>query len=211
MSWWTYINGNIVVEPMGRTQAEKRYILETVLNHLPLVTGSEKDMDVYIIQKNGTNSSCSCDEYGDHTNNLIDSYGGHSFSKGWLRVQDEYILVVDGAFRDREFNDTFREFMKWICRLSKRVSVNDLLVRIHDYEKSYVLENNNISDSPYYAMNEWPSWCKESNGEPCWVEHLMWERAKNSEYPMLLAYKYYNDPENDAEVERRIKYHDCKK
>lgn len=211
MSWWTYINGNIVVEPMGRTQAEKRYILETVLNHLPLVTGSEKDMDVYIIQKNGTNSSCSCDEYGDQTNNLIDSYGGHSFSKGWLRVQDEYILVVDGAFRDREFNDTFREFMKWICRLSKRVSVKDLLVRIHDYEKSYVLENNNISDSPYYAMNEWPSWCKESNGEPCWVEHLMWERAKNSEYPMLLAYKYYNDPENDAEVERRIKYHDCKK
>lgn len=211
MSWWTYINGTIEVRPMGRTQAEKRYILDTVLSHLPLVTGSEKDMDVYIIQKNGTNSSSSCDEYGECTNNLIDSYGGHSSSQGWLRVQDEYILVVNGSFRDRKFNETFREFMKWICRLSKRVSVSDLLVRIHDYEKSYVLENHNISDSPYYAMDELPSWCEESNGEPCWAEHLMWDRAKGSMYPMLLAYKYFDDPENDAEVERRMEYLHSKK
>lgn len=53
MSYWTYINGTITVCPMGRTQPEKRYILETVLNHLPRVTGSEGDIDVYIIQKNG--------------------------------------------------------------------------------------------------------------------------------------------------------------
>lgn len=48
MSWWTYINGNIIVHPMGRTQAEKRYILDTVLAHLPLVAGSEGDMNIYI-------------------------------------------------------------------------------------------------------------------------------------------------------------------
>ena len=206
MSWWTYVTGTITVEPIGRTQAEKRYILDTVLSHLPLVTGSERDMEVYTIQKNGTNSSSSCDEYGDRTNNLIDSYGGHDQKRGWLRVQDEYILVVNGAFRDREFNETFHEFMKWLCRLSKRVSVNDVLVRIYDYAKSYVIDDHNISDSPYHAMNEWPSWCEESNGEPCWAEHLMWDRAKNSPYPMLLAYKYFDDPENDAEVERRMKY-----
>lgn len=28
MSNWTYINGTITVRPMGRTQPEKRYILE---------------------------------------------------------------------------------------------------------------------------------------------------------------------------------------
>ena len=35
MSWWTYVNGLIMVEPVGCTQPEKRYILETVLAHLP--------------------------------------------------------------------------------------------------------------------------------------------------------------------------------
>ena len=35
---------------------------------------------------------------------------------------------------------------------------------------------------------------------------MMWDRAKNSDYPMLLAYKYFNDKENDGEVERRMEY-----
>lgn len=206
MSSWTYINGSITVSPLGRTQAEKRYILETVLNHLPLVTGSEGDMDVYIIQKNGTNSSSSCDEYGQISNNLIDEYGCHSRKNGWLEIQEEYILVVNGSLRDRHFDETFREFMKWLCRLSKRVWVKDVLVRINGYNKQYVINESDNFDSPYSNMNEEYSWSKESDGEPHWCEHLMWERAKNSDYPMLLAYKYINNEENDAEVERRMKY-----
>ena len=204
MSYWTHIDGKIIVSPMGRTQAEKRYILETVLNHLPLVTGSEGDMNVYIIQKNGTNCSSSCDEYGQTSDHLTDTYGYHD-RNGWLRVQEEYILVIDESLRDRRFDDTFREFMKWLCRLSKRVWVKDVLVRINDYEKQYLINEFGF-DSPYSNMEEDPSWSKESNGEPCWCEHLMWERAKNSDYPMLLGYKYFNDEENDAEVERRMKY-----
>lgn len=48
MSSWIYINDTITVHPMGGTQPERRYILETVLNHLPRVTGSEGDMNVYM-------------------------------------------------------------------------------------------------------------------------------------------------------------------
>ena len=51
MSFWTYVHGTIEVTPMGRTQAEKTYILNTVLEHLPHVTGSEEDMNVYVLQK----------------------------------------------------------------------------------------------------------------------------------------------------------------
>ena len=206
MSWWTYINGTIEVEPMGRTQAEKRYILETVLNHLPIVTGSEKDMEVHIVQKNGHNESCSCDEYGDNTNNLVDSYGSHDYKTGWLTIQNTYILTVNASLRDRQFDETFKEFNKWLNRLAKRVDVKDILVRIHDYNKEYIFNDICRGSSPYYQMNEWPSWCEESHGEPCWCEHLMWDRAKNSMYPILLEYKYYNDPENDEEAERRINY-----
>ena len=100
MSYWTYLTGTVTVRPMGRTQEEKEYILKSVLNHLPIVSGSERDMNVYVIQKNGHNSSSSCDEFGEVTNNLVDSYGDRSRKRGWLRTQDEYILVVDGSFRD---------------------------------------------------------------------------------------------------------------
>ena len=144
MSYWTYINGTIIVRPMGRTQPEKRYILETVLNHLPRVTGSEGDMNVYIIQKNGHNSSCSCDEFGEVTNNLLDRYGYKSRSRGWLQTQDEYILVVNAALRDREFEQTYREFMKWFVRLCKRVGCEDVLVEIKGYDKSAIIKDRNI-------------------------------------------------------------------
>lgn len=209
MSFWTYINGTVTVRPMGRTQAEKRYILETVLDHLPIVSGSERNMNVYIIQKNGYSSSSSHTEF--------EEWGGY---KDWktlsTEVQDEYILVVNAALRDREFEQTYREFMKWFVRLCKRVGCEDVLVEIKGYDKSTVIKDRNIQRKKYSwksvfdGLFEDPSWCNDSKDdaykEPNWCEYLMWDRAKNSSYPMLLAYKYIDDEENDREVERRMNY-----
>lgn len=186
MSWWTYINGTITVEPAGRTQAEKRYILDTVLNHLPQVTSSEKNMNVYVIQKYGTNESSSCNEFGEFL-----SY------QNWMEIQSQYILTIDGSLRNRMFSQVYKEFQKWICRLSKRVMVVDILVRINDdYDKS-IIQNY----EPYYYMFEPPLWIDENqNGEPAWYEYLMWERMDNCGYPRLLGYKYFNDEKNDEKV-----------
>ena len=175
MSWWTYINGTVTVSPMGRTQSEKRYILDTVLDHLPLVTGSEKDMNVYVIQKNGYNSSCSCDEFGYATNNLTDSYGDKSRRYGWLRTQDEYILVVEGSFRDRMFKQTLQEFNKWLCRLAKRIYVEDVLVEIKGYDKKILIRNTN---DVYEKMLEDPSWSNEKSEN--WCEYLMWDNEESN-------------------------------
>ena len=205
MSWWTYVNGTVTVRPMGRTQAEKRYILDTVLEHLPLVSGSESNMEIYVIQKRGDNSSCSCDEFGYTTNNLIDRYGRRDGKGGWLRTQDEYIIIVNGSLRDRMFKQTLLEFNKWICRLAKRVGVEDVLVEIKSYGESRIIRNSN---DIYGKMFENPSWCKGKNKdkEPNWCEYLMWDRMKDCQFPMVLGYKYFNDEENDKEVERRMDY-----
>ena len=171
MSYWTYINGVITVSPMGRTQAEKRYVLETVLDHLPIVTGSERNMDVYIVQKNGGSSISSCDEFGLRTNNLTDRYG-YKTSDGWLRCQDEYLLVVNGSLRDSEFERTVKEFNKFLCRLSKRVMIEDILVRVKGYGKEALFKNI----EPYEEMFETPSWIDENSHN--WCEYLMWERSE---------------------------------
>lgn len=96
-------------------------------------------MDVYVVQKNGTSSSSSCDEFGERTNNLTDSYGHKSRDMGWLRTQDEYILVVNGSFRDRMYEQTFKELQNWLCRLSKRVFIGDVLVEIKGHGQSTVV------------------------------------------------------------------------
>ena len=198
MSYWTHITGTITVSPMGRTQAEKRYILETVLDHLPIVTGSEKDMNVHIVQKAGTNCSSSSDEFGMVTNNLKDDYGDRSRRRGLLHTQDEYILVVEGNFRDRFFNDTYREFIRWLCRLAKRVSVCNVLVNIDsDNKGNYVICENNRFHNPYAEMFECPSWCcNEDNKTSNWCEYLMWDSCndyyKDYYMPAKLVNKYYD-------------------
>lgn len=195
MSYWTYVTGVITVEPLGGTQPEKRYILETILEHLPKVTGSERGMNISILEKqSGARSSCNCNEFGQP-----------SFRRWeWPDTYECYMLIIDGSFRDRMFDDSLHELNKFLNRLAKRVYVNDILVELHGFDyggcqKTFIISNA----EPYKQMEEGPSWW---NGEPAWAEYLMWDRAPSSEYPLKLVHKYINDLEVDAEIERRRKW-----
>ena len=195
MSSWTYITGVIKTIPMGRTQHEKRYILDTILDHMPRVSGSEQDMHVHVIQKHGHNSSCSHNEFGECIR--------------WKdnETQSDYFVVIEAALRDRYFEETLRELNKWLNRFAKRAGIEEILIKLSGYDSGRQWRELVISNpKPYEQMVEWPSWSDRSNGEPAWCEYLMWDYAKDSWYPMTLGYKYFNDPENDAEVERRMKY-----
>lgn len=196
MSAWTYITGVITVFPMGRTQPEKRYILDTILEHMPRVTGSEQDMHVHVIQKHGYNCLSSHNEFGERI--------------PWNenKTQDKYFVVIEASLRDRYFEETLKELNKWLNRLAKRAGIEELLVKLTGWSKvGFEHKEIVISDAkPYEQMAEWPSWTDKANGEPMWCEYLMWEQAKDYDYPMLLAYKYFNDIGNDTEIERRRGY-----
>ena len=214
MSWWTHICGVIKVNPPGRTQHEADYIVRTILDHLPVVTGSERDMEVFVNVNQHTNFSSSCDEFGMITNNLRDRYGKRSLKNGWLRMSNEYYLTLYGDFRDRHFDQTFREFQKWLCRLGKRIRVDSVNVTItSDDRKPYhlIVDNHWGSKNPYGDMYEWSSWCDESGGEPAWWEYLMWENDMYSGLPIQLLYKYCEDEEVDDEIMRRETWNDLRR
>ena len=181
MSWWTHAKGFVEVRPFGRTQAEERYILETVLDHLPRVTGSEGDMNIHIIQKNGHDFSSSRDEFWQKSENGNGRYGN-------FETQSTYYLMVYGAFRDRMFGRTYREMQKWLCRLAKRVHVTDVMIEITGYcEEEMVLIRN--KNDIYGEMFESPSWFDENSSN--WCEYLMWDRFEGYGLPEKLVKKYY--------------------
>lgn len=97
MSSWTYVQGLIELDVPGRTQAEKNYILQTVIDHLPKVTGSEKSMNIYTIQTAGHDSWQNFDEFY----NRVEDF----------RTQSRYFLVLDGNLRDLcPIHDVFKDF-----------------------------------------------------------------------------------------------------
>lgn len=198
MSMWTYIYGTITVRPLGRTQEEKEYILKTVLNHLPVVTGSESDMEVIVNLNVEHDSSSSHDEFCMRTNNLRDRYGNRSYEDGWLRCTESYLLTISSSLRDRYFKETVKEFENWLDRLAKRVWVEDILVKIKGYgDEVRIIDNAD----PYNDMFEDPSWCNPT-GEPNWCEYLMWRGWKDYSLPLAHVYKYYDDAEADEEFEK---------
>lgn len=154
MSHWTYVSGLIRVSPVGRTQHEKRYVLETVLEHLPAVSSSEGYMDTYIIQKKGWNIGFSHNEFDECL-----SYRENRHKPDTM--QSEYFVIVDGSLRDRFFEQTSMEFNKWLNRLAKRVSVEEILVKVSDLNKEYFYTNS----LPYEDMYEY---------NPSWTDYLLW-------------------------------------
>lgn len=170
MSMWSYVNGTITVEPMGESQAERKYILDSVLAHLPKVSGSEGDMNVYVIQKNGYNESSNCDEFGNFSN-LGNGYR-YGLRRNLFEIQSEYIIVVNGALKDMGYMETLRNFNKWLTRLSKRIMVIDVFVNVYgDYEGSKIIKEHY---GAYCDMFEYPSWYKRyKNSKGNWCERLM--------------------------------------
>lgn len=149
MSNWTYVQGLIELGVPGRTQAEKNYILQTVIDHLPKVTGSEKSMNIYTIQTAGYDSWQNFDEFY----NRVEDF----------KTQSRYFLVLDGNLRDRYYKDTFKELNKFLNRLGKRLMVDSVYVRLYDYNHSHIFTNKNDC---YGKMFE--------NDNP-WYNYLMWE------------------------------------
>lgn len=151
MSSWTYVQGLIEVGAPGRTQAEKDYILQTVIDHLPKVTGSEYGMNIYTIRANGHNRWSNRDEL-DHLN--------YDF-----KTQSRYFLVLDGHLRDRRYKETLKELNKFLNRLAKRLPVDSMHVQLYTYDHSHIHTFTNEND--YYG--------KMFESEHPWYKYLMWK------------------------------------
>lgn len=154
MSNWTHIRGLIELDVPGRTQAEKNYILQTVIDHLPKVTGSEGAMDIHIVRAYGHNSWQNFDEFY----NQVEDF----------KTQSRYFLVLDGNLRDRCYEETFKELNKFLNRLAKRIRIESLRVELNTYNHSYTFKNENdcYENNCYGNMFE--------NENP-WYSYLMWE------------------------------------
>ena len=178
MSYWTYVRGVIQVDGVGRTQPEIEYILKTVLDHLPLVTGSERNMHVYLNREVGYNESHSHNEFGEFLH--YESFGLDVAydDERKDRMQTKYLITIEGDFRDRYYEQTYKEFMHWLTVLAKRTLIDTCLVSLIGYTEDGEYKKTVINPINLHDLFEWPSW---SSGKPAWWEYLRWEEPHDSE------------------------------
>lgn len=190
MSFWTHVIGLIEVTVPGRTQPECDYVVRTVINHMPLITGSEGPVSVHVVKKSGHTSSSNTDEYGQFSNLLTDEYGTPS-KYGWLRVQDKYMLVLEGNLRDRFFAQTARETVRFLDRLSRTLEVTYYHVDVFSDDKGkYTFQRKNDVkydwihqnyDRPWNRRYVWHMFDEEEFRVERWTDHLLWRRSKTED------------------------------
>lgn len=154
MSQWTYVNGVIKVDTFSRSSAETLYLVQTVVNHLPAISGSEGDVQYYITIENGYNTSSNVDEFNNFSN-LGNGWTGRRL----FEYQSCALITMSGALRDRTFEETLRETTKALARLSSRLFVDECIVLVRSYWNSFVFDN--------------PKWMKDMDVSD-WCRDLLW-------------------------------------
>lgn len=171
MSLWTYVTGVIQVDGVGRTQPEVEYILKTILEHMPVVTGSERNMHVYLTKEYGHNTTMSHNEFGEFFHPRNERNFNLEEEEKLDEMQTVYLITVEGSLRDRRFEQTYEEFMHWLTVLAKRTTIDTCVVQIKGYDKNGNWKKVVINPDDLRDLFEWPSWV---SGKPCWWEYLQW-------------------------------------
>lgn len=171
---WTHINGVLVVEPLGNTDAQTEYVLKTVLDHLPVVESRyEGEMEIYVNRRNGTNYSSSTDEYDNWTNLSKTADGNRTIKPNPFtnthKMQTEYIITLYAGLRHVELQPALKQLIKWLNRLSKRVWVLKSNIIIESGDKKI-----SIVDADWLYQNfEMPN--PQGDEFTNWSEHLMYQ------------------------------------
>ena len=187
MSLWTHVFGLIEVNSYEDSPARSRCAVEVVLEHQPKVTGSEGDMHTALLATPGSYDWSSCNEFGE-------------WREGGIKIPNQYLIILSGDLRDRTFEQTKRELTKWFVRLSKRLWVRKILVRLDgDCGESLVFDDA----EPFSNMNEIGV---DYDGEIPWLSYLFGDYDPYTGYPLGLMEKYHSDPEIDAEMDRRREF-----
>ena len=165
MSSWTYVSGLIEVDTFSQTSAETIFKAQTVVEHLPRITGSEGAAHFVVVPMPGWhNQSSGLDELG-HFSNL----GDKRYSTRWTPFQSQSgaLLVLHGSLRDRWFDQTLHETTKCLTRLASRLHVRDCLVRVSGFDRQYIFDS--------------PDWiCQMPNGG--WKDRLVdWSSVPKSD------------------------------
>ena len=130
MSRWTHIIGSFYIETNVETDNLKSYI-EDQLKFAPKITGSEKDIDIFVNPLSGHNTFVSPDckrcKYKETLKSLDNGFSECDADNGYHCPEGNYqtcaVVTIVGDLRDRDADTTISEIGSFIDYLN---SSNDI-------------------------------------------------------------------------------------
>jgi hypothetical protein len=151
---YTYVFATIKANTFGRTNEESLYIAQTVVNHLPKIVGEEHNADIYVNLAQGYYDFSSHDEFGKYSN--LGNYNFINNKRYDFKYQSDVIISVCGNLRFRTFDETLRDSIRFMNRLSKRLIIEGGVFKITNYynQEIDIMKNKCWQDNFDYD-NRW--------------------------------------------------------
>lgn len=117
MSWWTHLNGIIKIDVPHSFYTEKslleygEWLIKTVRAECD-ITGSERNVELNAMSL--------------HSNGFI---GDGTYSRS---EYGDLVIVMNGNFRDREFDETYNETIAFIHKLMEYVHIDNININVFD-------------------------------------------------------------------------------
>ena len=125
MSRWTHVTGTIRVDTLSEiNRKDFQKWLESRVALLPKITGSERDADVWVMEKPGYNLST----WEDDTR---------------IEYQTNAVITIDGDLRDREESQVIEELNQFFKTITR-----NLHWMIDQY--TILIDNEYIDESKHY-------------------------------------------------------------
>ena len=163
-AWSSYVYGVVIVDTLGKTNAESMYIAQTVINHLPKIYGIDDEVKYYLNLSNSFPSTSNCDEFLNRSNLGIKKYRHHRFEHN-----SKVIITIEGYLGYFSFENAVKEVTKVLSRLSSRLWVTDCLVIVTGSTPSCDFSNQFIFNNPEWILN------REDSG---WVNRKIFNRME---------------------------------
>lgn len=166
MSRWTHITGCLYIDTHTEEKDIEMYVKEKI-KKAPKITGSEKDVDIFVNSLSGHNTWTNCDcehcEYGktivhlDEGGFKCDAEEGYECPEG--KYQTCVAITLIGDFRDRDGDITRKEveaFIRYLQGIEFDIDYCSIVVR-DDWD------NGDFHMEIKYKNDDW-----EDKGEIIW-------------------------------------------
>lgn len=133
MSFWTYVNGNIVIDTF--TYKETEQSVQTFVDSLPKTSGSERPCEYYVHILNGYNVS------------------GYNDKGNQMDYQTRYNISIVGTLRDTSVENVKKEIEELLIKIHEKFDIEMCDICINDIEDTFFINKMVFGDYLIYASD----------------------------------------------------------
>ena len=161
------VTGTVVLTSYYGCDEYSEYMFKRTLNHMPKIALDTEDdvFDVHLVHSNVVTTESTHDDFNN----------SRPWNHDFFKFRERFIVVLDGRFYDRTFDEIKRFLVKWLVRLNKRFWLDAVCVRVWDNRDNKRFLTISTSEEREEYFGAWGK--QEARDKDAWYKLITADQA----------------------------------